>query len=188
MRRFSIVLLLSALAAPLLGGWVWLEVEKKLVKRAVKHRILEGLDDAELTRLAFTPEEIRTELEWEHDREFEFRGVMYDVVRRIETADSVVLWCWPDHAETALNQRLREQVLNALQNDPGRQERQQELVFFFKTLFWENGAGVGLTLYAPENPLVATEKTATLRCWTAPPGPPPKNESTVNSRQSTVGN
>ncbi len=136
-RYVSVILLFSVLAAPLLGGWVWLEVEKKLVKREVKHRMIEGLDVSELTRLVFTLYEAETALEWEHAREFEYRGEMYDVVECFEKNDSVVYLCWWDHEETALNRELRARVQQALQDDPSRQERQRVLVFFFKNLFLE---------------------------------------------------
>jgi hypothetical protein len=148
-----------------------------VVKRAVKQRMAAHLPDDALTRLVLAKNDVQTALRWEHDGEFEYGGEMYDVVRREERGDSVAFYCWHDHEETVLNKTLRERVRQMLQNDPGRQERQQELVFFFKTLFWEK----------PEQPVLMPvfEKKQTANggvCALAsrapePPGKPPEGFS-----------
>lgn len=174
LKTLCILLLFASLAAPLLGGWLWLEVEKKLVKREVKHRMMEGLDPSELTRLAFTPEAAQTALEWEHAGEFECRGEMYDVVESFKKGDSVVYLCWWDHEETALNLELRARVQQALQDDSARQEQQRELVFFLKNIFLEKTEMRVVCSLLFENQLVVKGgKLLATRC-ASPPGPPPE--------------
>lgn len=173
-KTISILLLFASLAAPLLGGWLWLEVEKKLVKREVKHRMIEGLDPSELTRLVFTLEAAETALEWEHAGEFEYRGEMYDVVESFEKGDSVVYLCWWDHEETALNKQLHARVLQALQDDPSRQEQQRELVFFLKNLFLEKTEMHAACSFLFENHLIVGEEKAFSATASSPPGPPPE--------------
>jgi hypothetical protein len=174
MRTAVVFLLFTALAAPLLVGTVWPEVERYQVQRAVKWRMAAGLSDEQLTRLVFAKKDLQTALRWEHEREFEYGGEMYDVVRREERGDSVALFCWHDREETVLNTTLRERVFQVLHHDPTRQERQQTLVFFFKTLFWEK----------PERPVFLpvfekNERVNGVGCAYAsrtpePPGEPPE--------------
>jgi hypothetical protein len=40
-------------------------------------------------------------LKWEHDKEFEYNGQMYDVVEVADIGDSLQYLCWWDKAETA---------------------------------------------------------------------------------------
>lgn len=78
-----------------------------------------------------------SELNWEHSKEFEFHNQMYDVVESETHGDSIFYWCWWDHEETTLNKELSAWVLKALGKDPQNKETRNELIDFYKHLFYE---------------------------------------------------
>ena len=107
--------------------YLWLNLQKKQVKREVKWEIIEGIDRSELVLIQLSKSEVEEKLEWEHSKEFEFEGEMYDVVEFEETPDSIKYWCWWDHEETALNKNLADVVNNLLGNHPDRKEKEQKV-------------------------------------------------------------
>jgi len=117
--------------------YLWLNLQKKQVKREVKWEIIEGIDRSELVLIQLSKSEVEEKLEWEHSKEFEFEGEMYDVVEFEVTPDSIKYWCWWDHEETALNKNLADVVNNLLGNHPDRKEKEQKLISFYQSLFSE---------------------------------------------------
>lgn len=93
---------------PFTGTYLWLYCEKVAVKQQVKQKILGGIDKEELVWLTFKTTEATKILHWEHAREFEYQGRMYDVVETLVKGDSISYRCWPDHAETQLNRLIIE--------------------------------------------------------------------------------
>ncbi|MBK9337035.1 MAG: hypothetical protein IPM98_10795 [Lewinellaceae bacterium] len=138
MRSLFCILLLFCLAAPIVGTYAGLRLEKRRVKKEVKHRLFAEVDTADLVFFCFSKKDKETRLRWEHDREFEFEGQMYDVVQESMRNDSVLLWCWWDHAETALNKRLQNTLAQTLSNDPGRRDQERRAVCFFSPFFCGN--------------------------------------------------
>jgi hypothetical protein len=106
------------------------------IKKIIKARIIAGAPKKECTRLAFTPDEMATELEWEHDAEFEYQGQMYDVVEKTVRVDSVIFWCIWDKAETGINRQLESVVALAAGQDTPRQNTLQHLFSFLESLFF----------------------------------------------------
>jgi hypothetical protein len=117
--------------------YLYLSNQKKQLKREVKWEIIEGIDKSELVFIKLTKAEAKEKLEWEHSKEFEFQGEMYDVVEFEETADSVKYWCWWDDEETALNENLAQVLNNLLGNDPDKKEKEEKLITFYQSLFSE---------------------------------------------------
>lgn len=97
--------------------------------------MLHGIRKERQVRLAFTPLQVDTLLRWEHAREFEYLGQMYDVVKQEKHQDSLVYWCWWDQEETLLNQRLYALIKKALEQDPESQDAEDELSEFFELLY-----------------------------------------------------
>lgn len=106
---------------------------KAAIRESVKERILAGVGENELVELRFTVHDSKTELEWEHAREFEYLGEMYDVVRSVQHSDSVTYWCIHDKAETQLNRQLESLTDQAASHDPQRQASVSNYLDFLKT-------------------------------------------------------
>ena len=94
------------------------------------------MDKDELVLLKFTEKESQTKLRWEHSKEFEYQGQMYDIVEKEIKGDTTYYWCWWDHEETKLNRRLDEFVDKVLENNPQNRDRQEELAEFYKKLYY----------------------------------------------------
>lgn len=128
------ILLICSLVGPYLGISLYLKHEKKMIKREIKHKIIEGIDRSELVKLSFSPNE-ENQLRWEHSKEFEFKGEMYDVVEKETIDGKTVYWCWWDNEETKLNKQLNQLLAKKLgQQCPDN--NQQVISNFLKSLFF----------------------------------------------------
>lgn len=128
------ILLFVCLITPVVTTFIFLQYQKKQIKREVKWRIIAGIDREELVLLKFTEKEKQTRLNWKHAREFEYSGEMYDIVETELKGDTIYYWCWWDHEETKLNKQLEELVSFACGNNAGTKENQKQLFKFFKSL------------------------------------------------------
>lgn len=113
-----------------------LQYQKNQVKREIKWKMIEGIDREKLVLLKFNEEEKQNQLKWEHSKEFEYKGEMYDIVEIEVKGDTFFYWCWWDYEETSLNKQLVELVSYALENNPKNQENQKRLSKFFESLFF----------------------------------------------------
>lgn len=130
------IFLLFSLIAPLAGTYTWLHYEKQQVRKEIKKRLIAGIDRSELVLIKLSRQKAEAALEWEHEREFEYRGHMYDVVETRIQNDTFLYWCWPDNAETRLNKKLDRLLTGALEHDPQRRETERHVVQFFKSLYF----------------------------------------------------
>lgn len=123
---------------PFYGTWTWLEHQKKKVKKAVKWRIIEGIDRSELVLLSFTRQESEVLLRWVHSREFEYNDEMYDVVESSIDEDSARYWCWWDYEETKLNRELRGIVSSLFGKSSNNKDKINNLISFYRALFCDD--------------------------------------------------
>lgn len=133
-RKFSAWMLVVLLVAPLPLMVGYLHLQQRAVKKAVKRTLMAGVAENELVLLSFSRSEAETELRWEHSREFEFDGEMYDIVRTVESADSVKYWCWHDHEETALNRRVARLTAAVWGKHPLRKAHEDRLIQLIRQL------------------------------------------------------
>lgn len=137
-NRWIGLFLLLCLVAPFPTIYTVLQYQKKLVKKEVKWKMIEGIDKEELVLLVFTEEQTQTQLRWEHSKEFEYDGFMYDIVEQSVKNDSIYYLCWLDHDETKLNKQLSGLVENIFGKDDKNKENKHRIVTFFKTLFQDD--------------------------------------------------
>lgn len=130
-KIFSIVLLFT-LIAPFATSFIWLKYEQKMIRKEAKRKILSEIKLDELCYFALTKTESKSKLEWEHSKEFEFKGEMYDVVKKITIDDSLFMWCWHDAKETQLNKKLQTLVLKSYGNPLKNTQKHQNIGFLFK--------------------------------------------------------
>jgi hypothetical protein len=105
------------------------------VKKEAIRQIRKAIPEEDQMLWTFSLADAQTKLSWEHSREFEYKGEMYDVIRSETRGDSVSYWCYWDRKETKLKRELNVLVANML--GPGAQNRNQEkqIQEFFRTLF-----------------------------------------------------
>lgn len=131
---------------PFAGTFLVHKIQKKQIKRTIKRKIIAGIDKSELVLLKFTEKEKQTQLRWEHSKEFEYRGQMYDITDFQAVGDTTYYWCWWDYEETNLNKQLNKKLSESLEGNPLNQKRQLKLFSFLNTLFWDQ-----IQISIPEN-------------------------------------
>ena len=134
-HRIIALSLLAALTLPMAGVMLWLKVEQYQTRKEVKHMLMEHVDRAELVRLSFSHEQVSQALRWKHSKEFEYDGVMYDIVSQAQQGDSMTYWCWKDDKETKLERQLDQLTEAMLNNSPDRQKQQDGWQHFLKNLY-----------------------------------------------------
>lgn len=128
----------------------------------------------ELVHLRLTEEEKQEELHWKHQREFEYRGEMYDVVKTETEGEITHFTLWHDHEETRLNKKLDELVAIALGDSPKKQENEKKLNDFFKSLFVVGDQLASGTILLAENVKYHPAKNYKQQGSHSPPVPPPE--------------
>ena len=150
LKAFVSIVILSAFCLPFCATYLGLQIQKWRVKHEVKAKLIQEIDQSELAHFTFSKSQIETELHWEHDREFEYNGEMYDVIDTHEKGDSVEVVCWHDKAETELNQRLQTLITKALHNSPEHRTRESLYYQFLKSLAIESLPQLHLSLSESE--------------------------------------
>jgi hypothetical protein len=140
------IFLILALILPFAGTFLVHKIQKKQIKRAIKWKIIAGIDKSELVFLKFTEKEKQTKLRWEHAKEFEYQGQMYDVTDYQTIGDTTYYWCWWDYEETNLNKQLNKKLSESLEGNPQNHERQLKLFSFLNSLFWDQ-----IQIFIPKN-------------------------------------
>ncbi|MCB0652870.1 MAG: hypothetical protein KDC85_16450 [Saprospiraceae bacterium] len=168
------ILLVMTFLVPVLGTYGWLHHQKNVVREEVKSQILQGMDKKELVLLKLSQKEARIELKWKGPGEFKYKNQMYDVVESEMAGDSITYWCWWDHEETQLDQKLKTLVNHVLNNDTDGKEKKERLIHYLKSLYCYTSTEVVF----PTPPLMFTafnfiaDPYAIL--FLTPPAPPPK--------------
>ena len=129
--RLSGILLLFCLIVPTFSSYLYLQIKEWQVKMEGRSKTA-GLGKEDLVLLKFSRFENLKELRWEHSKEFEYQGKMYDIKEVEMLGDSIFYWCYCDVEETELNKQLVALVTLASGNDPVTRMNQERLVHFFK--------------------------------------------------------
>lgn len=135
MTKLLVSVLLLCLSAPFAGTYLWLQWEIRATGKEVKRQIQTGLSEKELVFLQLSKTDSETELRWEHSREFEYQGKMYDIVEAETVGDTFYCRCLLDHRETQLKRQLSELLKGATNSDPRSKEHPSRFFFFLKTLY-----------------------------------------------------
>ena len=135
-RKVSAILFILILIIPFAGSYWWFRYAQKTIRQEVKQEIVGKIADDELVKLTFTASELEFVVHWIHDDEFEFQGVMYDVVRSESKNDTTILWCYQDNKETKLTMQITRIVVLLSGGDKNKQEQSQKLIDFSKNLYF----------------------------------------------------
>lgn len=100
--------------------------------------MIAGIDEEELVLLKFTTDEAATKLQWEHSKEFEYKGQMYDVVSKKVKGDTIYFRCWWDHEETKLNKKLKKLATVAFDRNEEKQNTQRVFYNFLFSFYYKD--------------------------------------------------
>lgn len=126
-----------SLILPFIGVFGWLTMEKQLLRKEVKHSLMSQTPNEELVQLRINKKDTLRILKWKHSKEFEYKGEMYDIVRRSYTQSDVVYFVWWDNEETELNQKLDGLTAFLFDQSPQKKRSSKQFSFLFSLLFFE---------------------------------------------------
>ncbi len=116
---------------------IFLQVEKVMIRESVHQSLVNELELEKEISMTFSNDEAK-DLEWEHSKEFELKGEMYDVVRSKKMRDSITYFVYHDVKETVLNRKIDQLLANELNSNQDRKDRKQTINNWSKNLFCNN--------------------------------------------------
>jgi len=143
-------------------------------KKAATLKVKKAIPPEDQMLWKFSMADSRSKLEWEHSREFEYKGEMYDVIRSEKRGDTMWYWCYWDRKETKLKNQLNIVVFNLM--GPGAENRNSSQLIsdFFKTLFHPvTDRQTNLALEDQYHRCIPPYSFSLNQYRTAPPAPPP---------------
>ncbi|HCR49403.1 MAG TPA: hypothetical protein DIW24_07235 [Bacteroidetes bacterium] len=129
-------LVLLGLLFPTTALWVLLHYQKNTIRQEVQTLRTHGIEEKKLVLLKFTLLEQKTILRWEHEREFEYRGNMYDIIKINVTGDTTYYWCWWDKKETEVNKKLTSLTRHISNKKQTDQQTVIQIYQYLKTLYF----------------------------------------------------
>ena len=159
------------LLSPAALSWLAAAWQKHVVKETVEAQLREGVEASELVVLAFAKSEVG-QLEWEHEREFEYKGQMYDLVKTEQRNDSLFYTCYWDHAETELHHKLDRWFADYLQKSSPHNQQTERLLCFFRSLYCLGFSEKQVMVLRPAKPYFYYSDLRGI-LEESPPSPPP---------------
>lgn len=171
------IALIVVLQLPHMVTYLTHAYRKSVIKKEVKLKILNGLNDNEISHLTFHKDDIKKLLRWEHDREFEYKKMMYDIVKTEKKGDSITYHCWADVEESILYAEIKASVKTLCHSDPIEKKTQQLHIDFLKNLFYQalfSYHSYEKVARPKENVLITTTVNHYINPFLFQKGPPPE--------------
>ncbi len=140
MRKILAFILFTILICPYLFTELLYDFQIYKTRKQVKREIISCLNENDLVIIKLHRTQIH-ELRWEHSKEFEYKGHMYDVVYKKIIQDSIYYFTWWDQKESELNNLLDKKLLSMLSGDTNTNKDKQSIGYnvyqwkFTKQLF-----------------------------------------------------
>jgi hypothetical protein len=134
-KKIVPLLLLLTFIAPFWVVYFYLNFQQKAIQKEVQIQITRGIPENELVNLIFHKSETDQVLRWEHEKEFEYQGQMYDIVEQFEKGDSVQYLCWWDKAETASKEHMRKLISDEVNKSRPGSHKSLKLIDYVKSLY-----------------------------------------------------
>ena len=155
---------------PLLLLFLVLKSQILAVRESVDEKYEEGFESDRIQTFRFTQREIRENLRWEHDREFEYKGQMYDVIERKTIDGLIMLTVYADHEETELKLKMA----HLLHENPDEAEDEKIRSDFHFQLFQSASESWSPNpFFYQSKPLNSIPLKTQLSRNSSPPTPPP---------------
>lgn len=147
MKKLLSISLLIVIAIATIFPFAYLKMERKAIKKSIKHKIIAGIDREELVLLVFDKDKIDQLVIWKHSKEFQYKGEMYDIVEEQSIDNKIHYWVWWDKEETALNKKLANLVRQNFSQNPYQNNKDLVINHFIKTLYFSAKHPLQLTRF-----------------------------------------
>lgn len=106
MKKIVSIIFLSLLVMKTGGYFAFLTIQQNIFREEAKEKILQILPNNKQTKLSFSAAQFNA-IDWkETDKEFYFKGVLYDVVKTKIEGDNHVIYCVSDEKETEIYDKI----------------------------------------------------------------------------------
>lgn len=115
-------------------GWLRMDISLHQieVRRELENDRSFSVSEERILELTFTLEETETLLDWEHEREFEYQGQMYDILESHQEGDSITYKVWADHEETRMKGLLSKLIKDGFgEEEDGSTKHLRDFQLFF---------------------------------------------------------
>lgn len=175
MKNLISISLLLIIAIATIFPFAYLKMERKAIKKSIKHKIIAGIDKEELVLLVFNKDKVDQQVKWKHSKEFQYKGEMYDIVEKEIIGNEIHYWVWWDKEETALNQKLTNLVRQNFAQNPCQNSKNQVITHFFKTLYLSEKPTMQLAVLKSEINHFTPYKSFISYWQQSPTTPPPQH-------------
>ncbi|MCC9138432.1 hypothetical protein ACFSKU_12685 [Pontibacter silvestris] len=177
MRRITSIWLLFVFLLPISSTYISFKFRQHHIRKEIKRQLKSGVNEDKLVLLKIpVSKEVSPGKDFKrmHEREFRYKGNMYDIVKQEKRGEITWYWCIWDKQETALFVQLDQMVDRAMRNSPTQQANDKLLEQFLDSLYYtEITLKLNLPLQNPSQPnTYFSEKEVIVT--TSPPTPPPK--------------
>lgn len=136
MRKHLAIILFIVFIYNVAGFYTVFQLRQHSIHSKTEALRNDGSGKEGLTLLKFSKEFIQKEnngIYWEDHKEFRYRGNWYDVVKKVVSGETVLLYCYHDKKEDELFNDLKLHIAKQL-NYPGTsgQEKNDHIVLLFK--------------------------------------------------------
>lgn len=155
------------------GYYLIFRFQQHRVRKEIKLKIKLGVPEKDLCFITINPSN-RDSVEWEHSREFKFRGTMYDVIRYKTIDETTVEYCCVnDHQEAILFANLDEEIQRSRQSGGKSKALASNLLKLLTIPFLVPAPGIS---FFSENPVPSFSLGGSQLCLLPAevPSPPPK--------------
>jgi hypothetical protein len=137
LKSFFAIFLFICLVLPFLGTYAWLSGRIESAKESASLSIKRAIPQNDQILWTFSITDARSKLHWEHSREFEYKGEMYDIIRSQIKGDSVWYWCYWDRKEAKLKKQLNILVARMMGPGPYNRNERTQINDFFRSFFFQ---------------------------------------------------
>lgn len=172
--RFVSLFIVACILLPTTGTWIVLQNEIRVAKQHAQAILSKRVEKKQIVLLKFSTAEHKTKLRWEHAKEFEYRGNMYDVIESKVVGDTTYYSCWWDREETEAKNRIT--AFNGIIS--GKKNTSHEtilhLFLYLKTLFFSEKITVFPRHFSTNNSIIYWKRSLYKSYSFSPPSPPPE--------------
>jgi len=136
-RIISVVIVICLMLVTFLPIFVF-KFQQNIIRKEVKAMIKNGVPEEQ--RLRFIAEDLEADnenLTWMHDKEFRYRGEMYDILKREYVNGKLTYVCIHDVKESGLFCKLDEMLDMQMQHHSPLSNHSRQFVSFFQGFYIE---------------------------------------------------
>ena len=176
MRKITANILLLFVLFQLTGYLLIFKSQQFQIRKEIKYRIKAGVLDDELVLITIPNSLLKEKnpiFQWIHEKEFRYKGNMFDIVRKEVYKHSTNFYCLSDHKETQLFANLDQLVKKEIAQNSEKKQQRERAYHLLNSLYFNQTSNLSFINSSKE--LEFLDYSFRLSTWENTPNtPPPK--------------